>query len=773
MREKEKNTLKDSSITASGDVHLGDNNTTIIYGDRQVPRYLTGRPFNSNYFIGRDGDLAAIEESYQKDRGLLVLVNGEGGMGKTTLAAKYWFRHEERYQHLAWMFADSGIGDALVSLAPAIGLQFAPTDDQKTQVQRVVAAVNNLKKPCLLIFDNANKAEDLERFLVALGQLNDCHILITSRVTAIENVAVHRVTPLAESDAVKLFKKHYPKYAEKDAPLLHNLLEAVGYNTLVIELLAKNLAVFNKFKKQYTLASLVNDLQEEGLLAVQGKAVATVYQAEALRKETPESIITAMYDVAGLSATELHVLTNLAVLPAENIPYERLMALMKPEPAEAYDDALVALQQKGWIEYFEQTAAFKVSPVIQQVVLHRNRGQLEEICETLITSLNNGLKRDVLHVDNYSHAGILAHYAESVVVAMQETFFNLAVLCERIGNFYSELGNLDKALEYFDNDSSLTKALHEEFPSNLEFKYGLAISYFKLGKIQQSLGNLDKALEYYKNDIRLTKSLHEDFPSNVKFKNGLAISYSKLGEIQQSLGDLDKALWYFENYNLLEKSLHEDFPTNVEFKNNLAISYSRLGDLQKTLGNLDKALGYFENYNLLKKSLHEDFPSDLGFKNGLAISYSRLGDLQKTLGDLDKALWYFENYNLLEKSLHEDFPSNVEFKNGLAISYFKLGEIQQSLGNFDKALDFYENDIRLTKSLHEDFPSNVEFKNNLAISYLKLGSMYENKVKDQTVALNHYQASETLLLELTTSFPQYSAFLENLEWVQNRLDQLR
>lgn len=726
MREENKNTAKDSKITAGHDVHLGDvNNTTIHYGDRKVQRYLTGRPFNSNYFIGRDKDMEAIEKDYQKQKGLLVLVNGEGGMGKTTLASKYWFRHEERYLHLAWMFADSGIGDALVSLAPAVGVKFAPTDDQRIQVQRMVAAINNLKKPCLLVFDNANKAEDLERFLIPLGQLSDCHILITSRVTAIEDVRVHKVSPLEESDAVKLFKKHYPKYAAKDAPLLHNLLDAVGYNTLVIELLAKNLAVFNKYKKQYTLASLVTDLQEKGLLAVQGKEVTTVYQAEALRKETPESIITAMYDVAELSADELHVLTNLAVLPAENIPYAQLVALMKPEPEEAYDEAFSALQQKGWIEYFEQTEAFKVSPVIQQIVLHRQKGQLQSICQALIYSLIGGLRKDTLHVDNYSQAGVLAHYAESTVAAIEEPFFDLAILHERIGTYYSELGNLDRALQLYENQRQLLKELHEEFPSNAKFKNSLAISYQFLGHIQLSLGNLDEALVFSKDYNQLEKELHKEFPDNVGFKNSLAISYLKLGEIQQSLGNLDEALAYFESCSRLEKELHEEFPDNVEFKNNLA------------------------------------------------ISYSRLGQIQKSLGSLDAALVFFENYNRLEKELHEEFPASVEFKNGLAISYQYLGSIQQSLGNLDEALDYFENDIRLTKELHEYFPANVEFKNNLAISYLWLGRMYQNEMDGKSIALREYQQSEKLFLELASTFPKYVEFQKNLQWVQDRLEELR
>jgi hypothetical protein len=294
----EKNVLHNSTINAGGNVTIGD--TYIQYPDRQIPRFLTQKPFYTEFFIGRDPDLAAIETDYTEQKRLLVLVNGEGGMGKTTLAAQYWHLHEARYTHLAWVFADSGVGNALLSLAVNLGIQFHLQDDEKAQIRRITEGVNNLAEPCLLVFDNANNADDLEKYMGTLRRLSNCHILLTSRVTALADVPVHRVLPLKTDFAVQVFTKHYPKYATEGAGsgkvdnspnLLHNLLHAVGYNTLVIELLAKNLAVFNKFQTQYPLQSLVTDLQERGLFGVQGKAVKTLYQADTLRTETPDRII--------------------------------------------------------------------------------------------------------------------------------------------------------------------------------------------------------------------------------------------------------------------------------------------------------------------------------------------------------------------------------------------------------------------------------------------------------------------------------------------------
>ena len=807
----------DSLNDKSQRVHIGD---IIQYGESRIPRYLTQKPFFTDFFIGRDNDLASIETDYLQQNHLLVLVNGEGGMGKTTLAAQYWFKHENRYQHLAWIFADSGIGNALLSLADNLGIQFSPQDDERVQIARIIEGVNNLAAPCLLVFDNANNAEDLEHYFGTLRRLSNCHILLTSRVTALEGVPVHRVLPLDKDFTVELFKKHYTKHMDAERSLLDALLYAVGYNTLVIEVLAKNLAVFNKFQTQYSLASLVTDLQERGLLAVQGKAVKTLYQADRLRTETPDNIIAAMYDVSALTETERYLLNNFAILPAENIPYTIFKHLLKPAEADTLDTPLSSLQQKGWIDFYEATNEFKISPVIQHIIKRKNAVTLLNDCDMLIDTLIDELLRDKIHEDNYKMSTVFARYAETVVAAFDEPNFDAAILCQRIGTYYetvgnldraivfyekcnkisqelcernpnnkdfknslaisysklgethTSLGNLDTALGFYEDMTKLFKELYAAYPINVSFKNGLAISYEKLGNTHSALGNLDKAVEFYENEVKLFKELYSFYPTNVDFKNGLAISYSKLGETHTALGNLDKTLTFYEERNRLSKELYAAYPSNVSFKNSLAISHSKLGETHISLGNLDKALSFYEEEVKLFKELFTAYPSNVDFKNGLAISYSKLGETHTSLGNLNKALGFYEEYNRLEKELYAAYPTNVSFKNGLAISYSKLGSTHTALGNLDKALVFYEKNITLSKDLYAAYPTNVSFKNGLAISYATLGLFYKDNLKDKIKAHNYFKQAEGLWTELEREAPHYVQFQQSLRFIQENLIEL-
>jgi hypothetical protein len=106
----------------------------------------------------------------------------------------------------------------------------------------------------------------------------------------------------------------------------------------------------------------------------------------------------------------------------------------------------------------------------------------------------------------------------------------------------------------------------------------LAISYSKLGETQSSLGNLEKALEYFEIRNQLGKELYAAYPTNVSFKNGLAISYSKLGDFYKN-SDKQKAKMYYLECKKHYLELTKSFPAYVVFQKNLQWVESRLSGL--------------------------------------------------------------------------------------------------------------------------------------------------------------------------------------------------
>jgi tetratricopeptide (TPR) repeat protein len=780
-----------------------------FYGEKKIKRFLSAPPFNPPVFIGRDDELQTVHDKLFNGQNFLMLVNGQGGIGKTSFAAKYWERYQAEYSHLAFLYVENGISNALLTLANELAVQFPAEMPNDERLQVLVRHIANLQKPCLLILDNANSETDLNENILTLRQCANFHILLTSRLAKFEKAQKHPIGALSQENALAVFKEHYVLFEEAETTLFYQIFEAVGGNTLLLELFAKNLSNFNnQLRKRYTLQNLLADLQKGLTKLSQSREITTAYQAKGtgLRYESPEAIILAMYDLTELNETEKAILSVFAALPAENIAFTTLETFVE---AENPDQDLLALAQKGWIEYNEASASFKCNPLVQEIARHKNQERLFADCKKLITTLIALFHPDTARQANYQVAILHSPYAESLLAILTETDYDLARLCERLGRFYQTLGNLNKALEFFEKDLEITKKLaaleptnvsfahdlaisysklgevytaqgntpkaleyFEKYneitkkltalePNNVSFAHNLAISYEKLGEVYTAQGNTPKALEYFEKDLEVTKKLAALEPNNVNFARGLAISYSKLGEVYIAQGNTPKALEFFEKYNEITKKLSALEPTNVDFAHGLAISYGKLAEVYSAQGNLEKVLELIGKTTEIFQKLYALEPNNVSFAHNLAISYEKLGEVYTAQGDTPKALKYFEKSNEITKKLSALEPTNVNFARGLAISYSKLGEVYTAQGDTPKALKFFEKDLEITKKLAALEPNNVDFANGLAISYQYLGNVYTAQ-GDTPKALEYFEKYNEIKKKLSALEPNNVSFANGL-----------
>ncbi|MCD4650607.1 MAG: hypothetical protein K8S56_02305 [Candidatus Cloacimonetes bacterium] len=77
-------------------------------------KYLAGgTPTSETVVIGRDHDLKQVWEQLEAEKTLLLL-NGLGGIGKTTLARKYLTQYADNYNHIVWLEVSGGIKEAFI-----------------------------------------------------------------------------------------------------------------------------------------------------------------------------------------------------------------------------------------------------------------------------------------------------------------------------------------------------------------------------------------------------------------------------------------------------------------------------------------------------------------------------------------------------------------------------------------------------------------------------------------------------------------------------------
>ncbi|MGD1893747.1 MAG: NB-ARC domain-containing protein [Cyclobacteriaceae bacterium] len=498
-----------------------------------IKKILGKPPYFTDVFLGRESDLEAIHQKLFKGNNLLLLVNGRGGIGKTTVAAQYYLAYRDEYAHLAWVFAKQSIAEALLTLSIPLKVGFEPTQTNEERLDTLLNQMRQLKEPCLLVVDNANRLADLEKYYPKLRSCPNFHVLLTTRITEFEQAVQHRIEPLSNEEAIDLFTRYYPRHQSSEDDLLKEILTAVGKNTLVIELLAQNLQNQNRLKTNYHLSDLLQDLQQKGLLGIKSKKVKTTYQAEKdrFREETPEDIIGAMYDLGELTEAEQQMMGMMAVLPAENIPFDTLDQLL-PE-VEKLDTTLLGLAQKGWLEFNEVQSSFKISPVVQEVVRNKN-DQLLAICQPLITGLIEKLDYEpgVGHLINatYEEGTIYTRYTEHIVSVLPAVNYSISFLFDRIGSFYRATGNLINSLKYYEQYRALIEELYEAYPQNVSFKNGLAISYVKLGLTYEQREEADQSKEFFQKAKQLWSELVNKAPQYAEFQRNLNWVKQKLEE---------------------------------------------------------------------------------------------------------------------------------------------------------------------------------------------------------------------------------------------------
>ena len=683
-----------------------------VYGDRKIPRQLT--PATASVpptFLGREQELDDIR-TLLTQRNTIALVNSEGGMGKTTLAARYWEKYQHEYKHLAWLFCEKGILAAMRDHLPQpldlVEAMNQCADDPDKQAEIIKTALANLEKDCLLVFDNANEPEHIHGFLQYMNGLG-WHVLITSRCSKVlpDAASEYPISHLPPDLAKELFRKNYEERSPQFDALLDRFLNAVGYNTLCTEVFSKNLREGAAWG--LTFEKLLTQLEKNGLFLGDDSFEIQTDYALNVKKETVKStdqIIEALYNVADLQQRDpaLHdLLVKFALLPAENHAPAVLLELFAPENKNELKHQLDRLVQKGWLS--TDTKTYRISPVVQKIVLQKNAARLWALGEPMVKKLNVLFENEGYHSKNIATAAPFAALVFELVEHLYTANEDLARLYDRLWVYYTATGNLAKALDTADRMQILCKRFGD--------KHRLAISYSNLGSTHTALGNLRKAFTFLELYNQLAKDLYQTYPQDQEVKNNLAVSYERLGSMHNVLGDLKNALTFIKQYNQLEKELNKDYPHNVEFKKGLAISYEKLGETHTTLSNLELALSCFEKFTKLVRELHDAYPQNVSFKNGLAISYSKLGNTHTALGNLPQALTFFEQYNQLEKELHKAYPQNVEYKNGLAISYSKLGTFyRDKKGDKAKAREYFQQCFTLWEELSGAYPAYVEFRKN-------------------------------------------------------------
>ena len=703
-------------------------------------------PLAAASVIGRVVELQKIADALDTGDDLLLL-NGMGGVGKTTLAGFYMERFAHRYQYIAWI---SCSGDFRGDLVRQLNRQRIPglpnTDNVPELFAAMLLSMENMSGSNLLIADNLNTPAQIDDLAAHKRQFpRNWKMLITARCNT-GAFAEHAIGVLSEAEARELFERHYPLRAKDTEAQRDELLRKIGRHTLAVEFIAKTLAQL----PSWNLARMLRHLNEKGLADLGSAATVTTAHSQDQRV-LMEDYLRAIFEVnlGAIGEKSRELLAQLAMFPAQVHPFSILCQVLGCNEETEQDilgGTLNHLKINGLLEDLGAEGWY-LHPLLQAVARQKWPASYEAAAP-LLKRLEDAL-------DNWPlpESVPLLPYAAAVVEQLQFEEHGLAGLCWTISDRYLDIGDFSNRERFIIESNRLYTAVHD--------KRNMGATIERLGTLARNQGDMVKALDYFEQFNQINEEACKANPESEDLKNLLAISYSKLGGIFQAQGKMEEALGYFERYNQLQEQLCEANPQSEKWKNDLAISYFKLGGIFQAQGKMEEALGFFEKYNQLREELYATNPHSESLKNGLAISYSKLGGIFQAQGKMEEALGFFEKDLKLTEELYAANPRSESLKNGLAISYFKLGGIFQAQGKMEEALGYFRMTNRLLEELYAANPHSEKLGVDLGESYEALGKWHEIQ-NDAKQALHFYRKGLALYAQwhAVTGRPDVGAWIE-------------
>ncbi|TAE07491.1 MAG: tetratricopeptide repeat protein [Bacteroidetes bacterium] len=607
------------------------------------PQFLTSFT-PAGKVIGRQDELEELHAQLQQKENLpTVVVNGLGGIGKTTLVRKYVSDYQTHYAHIVWIEQNSSLLNAFAFQQDlTVGKEFEQKDEM-TRFDLLMRFLESRQGTNLLVIDNyaLTDANTDDKLLACLRDTRMRHwrVLCTSRED-INGFTLMRLGVLSEVKAMELFLAYVPK-EQIDETELRALLKLIDYHTLTIELLAKS---YQNSLDLESLAQLTDILRQNALDAKELNRPIQIGDSQNEKRMFQH--LDTVFSISNLDENALYVLKQFAVLPALPIVGKDFLKWITPQasptetnlptPAEQkalYEIVLQNLAKRGWLIYHKDKT-FEMHRLMQMFLLRKCLPTLTD-CEVLFDSFEELLNYNKIDANPLAHQWLL-EYGEALLAGIdfKEVFIHKSSLENRLARLYNALGIYNQAEKWYKASLYSTEGAvgkqHEEYATRLN---NLAILYKIQGRYAESELFYLEALQIDKKTIG---NNHFDYAMRL---SNLALLYKTQSK-------------YIEAEPLYQEALQITGETVGNKTPAYAIILNNLAELYKVQGKYAEAEPLFkEALQIDKETISVKHPHYAIHLNNLGSMYYEMEQYNQAKALLTKA-YYIRIDTLGEEHLY-------------------------------------------------------------------------------------------------------------------------
>ena len=559
-------------------------------------RLITSLVYPDTHFVGRETELAEIENQLQRTDNKVFLV-GMGGIGKSEIARMYMARHAQEYDVALWIPFQESLQQTIANdssfLIEGMSQLDYPFENQRKYAERKLDLLKRIAdRRILIVVDNFDVQTDPDLESFCSGQYA---VIFTTRYHQNDSrIREIDILPMSEeTDLMKIFRLKYPRaMGDEDFENVKRIIQLIEGHTLSIRLIASAMRS-GRIRPDRMLSML-----KEG----SGEAIRT-------NEKLSDQIfgqLKKVFRFSMLNKKELYILKNLSLISNKGLDVETFY-----EWCEIGDfDIIDGLIQRNWVIHDPVQDVVHLHPLIVDLMLEKIRG--DSVCCS--TMLRNFYKYAMSASEASYHVKLCSYDISHTIWERLPNHhcFRNQLLEAKIAAIF-DMGMWWKAF----SDCQLLIKISDSREQKLYAYSRLALGYMLLRKAEEGL---KMAKEGY--------SLVSDVPdSELSQREGYLRSWImlRIAETSNMLGDYQTALTIAEKCYQYCDRFYEPTPENSKcrVKRHIAAALYNLGRLQEGMEVLSSAIHFFEQTNDMRSA---------------AYSYEKMGLFLAKVGNYSEAL---------------------------------------------------------------------------------------------------------------------------------------